>query len=194
VRSHCVTQCFPCCFSLPCVSICTHAVSGSVSRAVSPCPALRPPASQCAPGLILRAVQTWDFISLSLIRIQNSYCTYGQPYRQVNSNTTPTNLASASISFTLSFLTRGWYASTATVHHSALATIISTGICDGLQQVFVGRGPPAQPSNLWLAAPSNHSSIASMSAQSNICSAVCHLTAMMHYNRSLRQTLSRKIL
>jgi hypothetical protein len=56
VRSRCCPLCFPCCVSLPCsvsacVSICAHTVSRSASRAVSPCPTLRPPVSQCAPGL-----------------------------------------------------------------------------------------------------------------------------------------------
>ena len=48
MRSHCVTQCFPCSVSLPCcalpcatcVSICAHTVSRSVSLAAFPCLAL----------------------------------------------------------------------------------------------------------------------------------------------------------
>ena len=54
--SHCVTQCFPCCVSLSCVrlrlNMRSHCVTQCFSCCVSlPCSALRPPASQCAPGL-----------------------------------------------------------------------------------------------------------------------------------------------
>jgi len=56
VRSHCVTQCFPCSVSLPCsalhcvrlrLTICAHTVSRSVSYAASPCLALPCPTSAC---------------------------------------------------------------------------------------------------------------------------------------------------
>ena len=45
MRSHCVTHCFPCCVSVPCSAL--------------PCPALRLPASQCAPGLTSKLQKLW---------------------------------------------------------------------------------------------------------------------------------------
>ena len=52
MHSHCVTQCFPCCGSLPCsalpcVSICANTVSRSVSCVASPCPTLPCAAFAC---------------------------------------------------------------------------------------------------------------------------------------------------
>ena len=70
VRSHCVTQCFLCCVSLPCaalpcVSMCAHTVSRSVSCAASPRPALPCPTSQCAPGLTT-PLYIWVFVNMFL--------------------------------------------------------------------------------------------------------------------------------
>jgi hypothetical protein len=93
-----------------------------------------------------------------------------------------TDLATVSISITFS-CPSSWRTSTYSVHHGAVPTIISSGICNGFQQVFVCRGPPAQPPNLWLAAASNHSSISSMSAHTNVITGMIHYTELTSDNR-----------
>lgn len=72
-------------------------------------------------------------------------------------------------------------ASADSVQHGAVPTVVSASIRDGLQQVFVCRGPPAQPPDLWLAAASNHSSVASMSAHRDVCPVFRRIIGTVHY-------------